>query len=539
MRIASVCLWVLSLALLAGCGQREAPVDRAAKEGILLIDSGAEPATLDPQLASGQPEHKVIVALFEGLLVPHPEREGEVLPGVAEEWEHNDDASVWTFRLRENARWSDGSALTAHDFVRSYQRMLSPELAADFVTLLYRLKNAEDYHQGRLSNFGKVGVKALDEHTLQLTLVGPTPYFPTLLTHYAWYPVPIGTIEAHGGLFDRSGAWTRPGNIVGNGPFVLTRWEPNSRLQARPNRFYWNRENVALKGIDFFPIENDETSARMFDAGELHLTHSLPTSDYERRKMRGDPTLVEGQQLGTYYYALNTDRKPLDDARVRRALALALDRSVIVQHITRSGERPAHRFVPDGFNQYAYEGPARYKPAEARRLLAEAGFPNGAGFPELTLTYNTLEGHRRIAEAVANLWRENLGIGVRLENIEWRTYLERRAQGEFQIGRMGWVADYYDPLTFLEIMISESGNNDSNWSNAEYDRLVAQAMREPDMAARGRQMAAAEAILMEEMPVVPVYFYARRWLQDERVQGWHFNLLDQHPYQFVSLEGGN
>ncbi|KAF0093052.1 MAG: oligopeptide transport system substrate-binding protein [Puniceicoccaceae bacterium 5H] len=510
-------------------------MERAAKEGILLMDIGTEPKTLDPQLATGQPAHRVITALFEGLVIPHPQRDGVVLPGVADTWEHNEDASVWTFHIRENARWSDGRSVTASDFVRSYHRMLTPELGADFATMLYRLENAEAYHRGEIDDFREVGVRALDAHTLQLRLIGPTPYFLTMLNHYAWYPVPVQLIESEGGLTDRSGDWLQPGTIVSNGPFVMEEWKPNSRIRVRKNPNYWDHAAVALEGIDFMPIEDSNTAVRMFDGGELHIASTVPSAVFEQRVAQDDPHLRMGQQLGTYYYLLNVNQPPLDDVRVRQALSLAIDRGVIVEQVTRGGERPAHRFVPDGFRDYDYQGPVHFDPERARALLAEAGYPQGQGFPPLTLTYNTLEGHQRIGEAITHMWQEQLGIRVELQNMEWKTFLERKDQGDFQIGRSGWIADYYDPLTFLEIMISESGNNDSGWENADYDAWIAQAMREGDMAQRNQEMGEAESILMEDMPLIPIYFYSRRWLQDERVQGWHHKMLDNHPYQFVSL----
>lgn len=523
--------------LFVSCRPRETRVEEATRAGILLMDNGTEPATLDPHLASGEPERRVIMALFEGLVIPHPEIDGDVLPGVAERWEHDTSATIWTFHLRPEAKWSDGTPVTATDFVRSYQRMLSSTLAADFATMLFRLENAEAYYQGTLTDFSQVGVRAIDEHTLQLRLVGPTPYFLTLASHYAWGPVPVDVIARHGELTSRSPAWTKPGAIVGNGPFILTRWQPDQIIQVRPNPHYWDRKALALRGIDFFPIVDDAVSVRQFDAGELHLTHTLPTEIYQRRQAAGDPHLVSGKQLGTYYYFLNTQIKPLDDARVRQALSLAINRDELVEHVTRGGERPATRFVPDGFTNYPFVGGLPYDPEQARRLLAEAGYPGGQGWPSVTLLYNTLAGHQRIAEAITHRWQQELGITVGLENVEWKTFLERRDRGDFEIGRAGWVADYYDPLTFLEIMITPSNNNDAQWSRPDYDAAVAAAFREADPERRNTQMAHAETILLDDLPIIPIYFYSRRWLQHPAVQGWHHKALDDSPYQFVSLEG--
>jgi oligopeptide transport system substrate-binding protein len=521
----------LATLLLGGCGERIPNTDQAAAQGILLFGNGAEPKTLDPHRATGVTENKVISALIEGLIAYHPSDDNLPSPGVAERWEPNADMSVWTFHLRPDARWSNGDPVTAHDFVYSYRRMLNPALAAEYGQMLYVLKGAETYNNGDTDDFGTVGVAAIDDHTLRLELVGPTPFFLNMLKHYSWFPVHPPTIEAHGGPADLGGRWTLQGNFVGNGAFVLGSWKPNQYIRADKSPTYWDRDNVRLNAIYFFPIEDDNTERRMFDSGRLHLTGTVPTNDVPvLRRTRPDILNID-DYLGTYFYRLNVTRPPLDNPLVREALALAVDRQRLVERVTLGDQRPAHAFVPQGF--HGYQPPVRigHDPERARALLAEAGYPGGRGFPQLYLLFNTSEGHRKIAEAVVAMWNETLGIRMQLENKEWKVYLDAQNLLDFDIARAGWIGDYMDPITFLEMFTTDNGNNDTGWSNPEYDRLIHAAFRSATHAEHFALLMDAERILMRELPVVPLYWYTRIYLKDPRLRGWNPKLLDNRPYK--------
>ena len=522
--------------LLGGCGEGIPDVDTATGEGILLFGNGAEPKTLDPQRATGVTENRIISALVEGLIAYHPTDDNLPEPGVAESWESNEDASVWTFRLREEARWSNGDPVTAEDFVYSYERMLNPAYPGEYAQMLYVLENAEGYNSGRVTDFGEVGVKALGDRILRFQLVGPTPYFLNMLKHYSWFPVHPPTIETHGGPFDMSGAWTLPENFVGNGPLNLTEWKPNQYVFLSRSPSYWDRERVRLNGIYFFPVEDSNTEKRMFDSGRLHVTSTVPTNDIPRLKEERPDIMNIDDYLGTYFYRLNVTREPLDNPLVRKALAFAIDREAIVERVALGDQTPAHAFVPMGFNNYPTPDRLGYDPERARALLAEAGYPDGEGFPELYLLFNTSEGHRKIAEAIVSMWNETLGIKMQLENKEWKVYLDAQSHLDYDVARAGWIGDYMDPITFLGMFTTGNGNNDTGWSNERYDFLINAALRSESEAEHFALLLEAEEILLEELPVVPLYWYTRIYLKDPRLRGWSAKLLDNHPVKYLHLE---
>ncbi len=521
--------------LLGGCGGGPPSADEGVAQGILLLGNGAEPKTLDPQRATGVTENNIISTLIEGLVAYHPTDDNLAEPGVAMRWEANADASVWTFHLRPDARWSNGDPVTAADFVYAYERMLHPDFPGEYGQMLYVLRNGEAYKQGRITDFAEVGVKAVDDHTLRLELVGPTPFFLTMLMHYSWFPVHPPTIERHGGKFDMSGAWTLPGNFVGNGPFILDAWRPNQYLRVVRSPTYWDRDTVRLNAIYFFPVEDDNTEKRMFDSGRLHVTGTVPTNDIPvLRRTRPDSIQID-DYLGTYFFRINVTRPPLDNPLVRKALNYAVDRRAIVERVTLGEQKPAHAFVPAGFNDYPTPQVLSYDPERARRYLAEAGYPGGAGFPTLYLLFNTSEGHRKIAEAVVDMWNRNLGIEMKLENKEWKVYLDAQSHLDYDLSRSGWIGDYMDPITFLEMFTTGNGNNDTGWSNARYDELIAAAFRSRTQEEHYAHLLEAEHILLEELPIVPLYWYTRIRLTDPRVRGWHPKLLDNRPMKHVYL----
>jgi oligopeptide transport system substrate-binding protein len=506
----------------------------SAAPKILNFGNGAEPQDLDPQIVTGVPEHRLIDALFEGLVMPAPDGQS-LAPGVAERWETSADGRTYTFHLRADAKWSNGDPVTARDFVASYQRMLTPTLAADYAYMLYLVAGAEDFYQGKLTDFAQTGFRVLDERTLQITLRQRAPFFLKSLTHYAWFPVHAPTIEKHGGLARKATRWTRPENFVGNGAFTLGEWSPNEKIVAKRSPTYWDRARVALEEIHFHPVESSDTEERMFRTDQLHVTNEVPlTKIASYQRDQPDRIRIE-PYCGVYYYRFNVARKPFDDVRVRRALAMAVDRETLVKFITRAGENPAYHLVPPGVGGYTSEHRIRKDIAEAQRLLAEAGYPNGKGLPRIELLYNTLEKHRAIAEALQAMWRKNLGVNITLSNQEWKVYVNAQKTGNFQFQRAGWIADYVDPHVFLDLWRSDGGNNNTNWSNAEYDRLLASSLDTETEAERFAVYRQMEEILLEDLPVLPLFFYTRARLIDPRVKNYHSTYLDNFPWKHVDL----
>lgn len=510
-------------------------VEEGNRQGILHLGNGAELESLDPHLTTGVPEFQVISGLLEGL-VREDNATLEPRPGAAERWEANGEGTVYTFYLREDAVWSNGDPVTAHDFVFSLRRMLSPELGAEYAYMLYVIQNGRAFNEGRLENGEDVGVRAVDDFTLEITLEHPTPYFVNMLNHHSFYPVHAPTLRAHGGERDRNNRWARPGNYVGNGPFTLEEWSLQERIVLRKSGSYWNRENVRLNGIVFYPIEDAQTEERMFRSGLLHKTNGVPLPRIPRYQREASGVLYSHPYLTTYYYLINTKRKPFDDARVRKALALSIQRELITEQILKAGEKPATSFTPPGTGGFTPSQSLREDIEEAQKLLAEAGYPGGKGFPEFTLMYNTSEAHRTIAQVVQQMWNRNLGIRCQLANREWQVYMLDRRSLDFDVARAGWAGDYADPHNFLDLHLSTSGNNHTGWSDPDYDDLIAQAAAATDREKRFALYDRAEAILLRDMPLIPVYWYTRNYLLDPSVKGWHANSLDRRDYTGIYLE---
>ncbi len=526
----------LGLAL-ASCSPREREADIAAAQGILLIGNGSEPKSLDPHLVTGVPENAIIQSLIEGLVTYHPTDDTLAEPAMAQSWEHNDDFTVWTFNLRDDAKWTNGDPVVASDFVYSWQRILSPALGAEYAESLYVIENAMAFHQGEIEDFSQVGVKALDDHTLEVRLKGSTPHFLLMLKHYSFYPVNPRVVEEFGGMTDRQSGWSTLENYVGNGAFRLKEWATNDFLEVERNPDYWDAETVKLNGVRFFPIENVNTEATAFQGGRLHITNEVPADRIPSLQQSNSDALMIEPYLGTYFYRVNTTREPFDDPRVRRALALTIDRELLVERVTQGGQAPATGFVPSGITGYTVSKAVEYDPERARELLAQAGYPGGEGFPEAEILINTSENHRRIAEAIQAMWREKLGVEIGIFNQEWKVYLDSQSSLNYDISRSGWIADYVHPMTFLEIFTSGNGNNDTGWSNAQYDQLISQAQRATTEEARFAALNEAEAIMMDELPVLPIYWYTRVYMKDPRVENWNPKLLDNRSYKYISIAG--
>jgi len=526
-----------ALALLPGCGNRESAVESGIRDQILHFGNLSEPTDLDPQIINSLQDFNIILSLFEGLTQYDPV-DSHPVPAVATSWEPSDDLQTWTFHLRPEARWSNGDPVTAHDFVYAYQRMLSPRLASEYAYMLFCLSGAEDYVAGKTTDFSTVGVRALDDHTLELHLSYPVPYLPDLVAHASWYPLHQATIEAFGDMDQRGTRWTRPGNLIGNGPFTLTEWKPNQVIAVSKSSTYWDAANVYLNGIRFYPIESTASEEAAFRAQQLHVTTGIPIDKIAVYKNTPElrPYFHQSTQLATYFYRFNVNKPPLDDVRVRRALSLAIEREQLVERVTMGGQMPARNLTPPGTGGYTAGDMLAGDVAEAKRLLAEAGYPNGEGFPQLEILFNTNDGHRRIAEAIQQMWQRNLNITVGLYNQESKVQSDSMRQGDYTIARYAWVGDYLDASTFLELMLSDSGNNQTNWANPEYDRLVGEARYAADPEDRFELYRQAEQILMDESPIAPIYFYMNNALQVPELKGWYGNLIDIHPYNRVRLE---
>lgn len=633
----------------------------------LRVANGTEPKTLDPGIMTGQPEHVLADALFEGLTRVDATTLKPV-PGVSSGWDISPDGTLYTFKLRPDARWSDGHPVTAADFIYSWKRLLDPKVGAEYAYMLFPLELAEAYNtfaahaasigdkilpalaalqktapiaaqtwQGFVRDqhvndplralnddaFGELlarrtgtvsaaelalfaqdlerararllsenaearahfgvdrGVMAPDERTLVVKLRAPTPYFLQVLSHTSSMPVPRWAVEAHGD------SWFLPGNIVSNGPFRLGSWLVNDHIRLEKNPNYWGKSEVRLERVDMLSNENMMTNVNQYLTGAIDL---IPHSYYPQElapELRKRSDFTQSPTLIVYLYRLNVTKKPLDDKRVRKALNLAIDRDLITKSVLGLGQKPAYTLVPPGIPGYTPPASATERNvAEARRLLAEAGFPDGKGFPRLGLIYNTNEDHKRLAEVVSDQWRRTLGIEVTAYNQEWQSYLETTRALKYDIARYGWVADYVDPNSFLDMFVTNGPNNQTGWSSPLYDRLIQVAsdvsllshdpeallakLREPepirallraveagapDERQRAREalrfalLREAEAILVDdECPIIPVYFYTIGMLARPRVHGVSMqltladgtvlqNLQDRHPLRDIWVDG--
>ncbi len=491
------------------------------------INNMVEPESLDPALVTGVPEHRIISNLFEGLTTTDP-RDLSPRPGMAESWSISKDGLVYTFRLRE-AKWTDGRPVTASDFVYAWERVLNPKTGAKYAQQLYYLRNGEEYNKGRMADVKQVGVRALDARTLQITLRCPTAYFLDLTSFYTLYPVPRWAVEGHGR------DWVKPGKIVSNGPFRLASWVPQKELILEKNPQHWDAAAVQLARVLFLPTDDVNTAYKQFLAGDSDWVPQVPTAQIDGA--RGKPEFYVSPYLGTYYFRFNVGKPPVNEFRVRKALSMAVDREALTRYVTKAGELPASTFVPAGLRGYANAKGVAFDAAGAKRLLAEAGYPDGKGFPRLELLYNTNELHRVVAQAVQQMWKQNLGVQVELANVEWKVYLARQSQLDYQIARAGWIGDYVDPNTFLDMWVAGGGNNQTGWSNPRYDDMISRAAcRLVNAGERMRLLRDAEQLLLDDAPVLPLYTYVNKGMLSRKVKGWHPNILDQHPLKYVSVE---
>lgn len=508
--------------------------EKATKEGMLIIGNNAEPQSFDPHLATSVSDGKIIRSLLEGLLRGDAADDSQVLPGVASHWKSNERADEWTFHLNPKAQWSDGKALTADDFVYAYKRLLHPEFGGRYAEMLYPLLGAEDYNKGKITA-DQLGVSAPDPHTLKLKLHSPTPQLPILLLHYAWFPIPAHKIEQYGGMLDRRGDWIRPQNWVGNGAFLLTQYRFNDFVEVKKNPHYLRADDVKLNAIRFLPTVNGFTETRMFFDGKLHISNNVPPEMIAFAKKKGGDQYKQDPYYATIFYRINTQRKPLNDVRVRLALSLSLDRDALVRDIARGAGAPATGFTPPGANYHPPQS-VHTDIQKAQTLLAEAGYPEGKGFPKITIMTTSREVQKTTAEAIQAMWLNNLGIEVEIESREWTAYKVAQNSGNYDLSSSSWSGDYLDAASFVGMWQTNGGNNNTGWGNAECDASLQAAQNAGNIQDRTALLEKAERTMLEESPILPLYWSHRTYLMSPEVVGWKPLLLDNHPLEAISLK---
>ncbi|MGL9774894.1 MAG: oligopeptide ABC transporter substrate-binding protein OppA [Sodalis sp. (in: enterobacteria)] len=484
----------------------------------LVRGNGAELQSLDPHKIEGVPESNVNRDVLEGLIIN--DLQSRAQPGVAESWE-NKDFKIWTFHLRQNAKWSNGDPVTAHDFIYSWRRLADPKTASPYESYLQyaQITNIDDIIGGK-KNPDTLGVKALDDHTLEVTLAEPVPYLIKVLAHPSMSPVPQKVVEKFGEK------WTQPANWVGNGAYVVKDWVINERIVLERNPQYWNNAKTVINKVTYLPISSEVTDVNRYRAGEDDMTYNnLPIELFQKLKKEIPKEVHVDPYLCTYYYEINNQKAPFTDARVRTALKLGLDRDIIVNKVKAQGDLPAHGFTPpytDGAKLTAPEwfGWSQEKRnEEARKLLAEAGYTKDKPLT-FDLLYNTSDLHKKLAIAVASIWKKNLGVNVKLEKQEWKTFLDTRRQGNFDVARAGWCADYNEPTSFLNIMQFNSSNNSAHYKNPAFDKLLVQALQAGSEDARAGIYQQAEQQLDKDSAIVPVYYYVNARLVKPYVGGY-------------------
>ncbi len=503
-------------------------------EMVFRKGAGAEPASLDPQISEGVPAAHILRDLFEGLTAEA--EDGAIIPGIAESWDVSEDGQSYVFHLRE-AKWSNGDPVTAHDFVYGWSRAVAPATGSEYSFLLFPLDNAQVIAKGDEPDLSKLGVKAIDDKTLQVNLIGPAPYFLSMITHSVAMPVHKATVEAHGEQ------WTRAGKMVSNGPFKLSEWVPQSRIVVEKSDTYWDRENVTLDKVIYYPIEDQNAEMKRYRSGELDFTYEVPNDQIRWIRENLAEEFIVANYLGTYYYGFNTEQPPFkDNLPLRKALSMAINREILTEKVVTAGEVPAYAFVVPGVTNYdavyvdfqATEQKAR--DTQMMKLYEEAGYSKDKPL-QVEIRYNTSENHKKIAIAIASMWKKAFNAKITLVNEEWKVYLENRKQKKVtQVFRAGWIGDYNDPNTFLELLLSDSGLNDFGFNNADYDELLHKASLSADPVERKNLLQQAERILLDMHVMAPVYHYVSKRLLKPYVKGITPNVMDHNRSKYVTIE---
>ena len=520
--------------LLTGCAKRETPVEAGNRTHTLLVGNGVEPSTLDPQLNSGAPEASIIRELFEGLV--GYDAKLNIVPAAAESWDYKEGGRILTFHLRPGLKWSNGDPLTAQDFRDSFKRLIEPALGSEYGFLTYPVVGAMDYNRGRTHDFSKVGVRAVDEVTLRFELEKPTPIFLNYLANVQFMPVNLKSIERSGGIYDPTNPWISRGEFVSNGPMMLSEWKRNQFVTLVRNPNYRDKDAIKLNEIRFLPIDSIDAEEKAFRSGQVHITSAVLLSrvDYYRRE---NPKALHVEQDDSIEFVMfNTKHPPFDDVRVRRAFSLAIDRQALTSAIYSGTREPAFTLHMDGVGGFHPEHRITGGAVEARALLAEAGYPRGAGFPPVTFLFNTSEQNLSVAQVLQEMWRSVLGVQVTIANQEWKVYLDSLHQGNFQMARAALGAGNDASGNFLPVLTG-SDLNFTGWSNPEFDALYETAIHTQDRAARFADYQRMDEIQLREMPIAPVAHHSQLRLVDPSVYGWSDNSLDIHHFARFTLEG--
>lgn len=504
----------------------------AAQAVTLNLGNGGEPGSLDPHKVSGNWENRIVGEYLEGLVAE--DAKADAIPGQAESWTISDDGLVYTFKLRADAVWTDGQPVVAQNFVDAFQRLFDPATAAEYAYLQFPIKNSSKIAAGEITDFSQLGIKAIDEKTLEITLEASTPFFLQALTHYTAYPIRKDVIEKFGDQ------WTQPENIVGNGPYKIVEWVPGSYIRAVKSDTYYGKADVKIDEIMFENSEDLTAALNRYRAGELDILTDFPSDQYQFLQDNYPGEAHVAPFLGIYYYVVNQEKPPLDNVNIRKALSISIMRDVIGPEVLGTGELPAYGWVPEGTANY--EGtpympdwagkPYEERVAEAKALMAEAGYT-----PEnpltLQLRYNTNENHQRIAVAISSMWKE-IGVNVELLNAEVAVHYDALRAGDFQVGRAGWLLDYSDASNTLDLLRTGVENNYGRYSNAEFDSLMDQAAKELDLTKRAGLLHQAEKLAMDEFGAIPIYWYVSKNVVSPKISGFVDNAKDINRVRWLS-----
>ncbi len=549
--LAYLLVLVLVVGVFAGCtNNTDVPANENEEEGnqeiektevekeemVLTFNLGDDVRTLDPALNSALNAGNVILNMYEGLM--RLDEKEKAIPGIAKDVKISDDGLKYTFYLRD-AKWSDGKDVTAYDFEYAWKRALSPETASEYAFQLYYIKNGEKYHKGEI-DAEEVGVKALDDKTFEVELENPTSYFLELTAFYTYFPVRKDIVEK-----DPEGWAINPETAISNGPFKLDEYSRGDKIVLVKNENYYDAERVKLDKINMVMLPDGATALTAYENDEVHILDDIPAQETARISAESDEYQIR-PYLANYYYVINIHKEPMDDIRVRKALSLAIDRKAITTSILKGGQKPATGFVPPGLNDANgndfretagdyYIDPNKAQIEEAKALLAEAGYPDGKGFPKIEFLYNTSEGHKAIAEAVQEMWKDNLGIDIELQNQEWAVFQNTLVEGNFTIGKANWFGDYVDPMTFLDLWTSDAGKNLAKWKNEEYDKLIEKAKKTTGEE-RYNAMYEAEKLLMEDVVVIPLYYYIDDLMVKDYVKGVKKSMLGYFYFDETYIE---
>jgi oligopeptide transport system substrate-binding protein len=494
----------------------------------LRLNLTTEPPSLDWSKSTDTTSALIQYNIMEGLTEYNLEDpELSLVPALAEKWEANKDASEWTFQIREGVKWSDGKPLTAQHFVDGWKRLLQPATASEYAYFLYSVENAKDFNEGKIKDFSKVGVTAIDDLTLKVKLNQPKSYFPYLLTHHSTYPIRLDVVAEHGDT------WTEPGKIVSLGAYSLKAWEHDNHIVLERNEGYYGQKAKTKYIYGYMIIENS-TALNLYEKGKIDVLYTLPSREIGRLKTRDDYRTMPS--LGIYYYGFNTEKPPFNNPAVRKAVSMAIDRDQITT-LLNGGEVPLTSWVPKGMFGYEEERGTVFNPSKAQKLLDEAGFEDRKEFPKITIGFNTNEDHQRIAENVQAQLKATLGIQVELANEEWKTYLKSVQTDPANIFRLGWMADFPDPDNFMNLMMTESENNHTRWGSKEYDKLILDATKTTDKEKRAELYSKAQSILVEkDVPVAPIYSMVSHYLVNKRVKNFPLNSMGKKLLKDVVVE---